>query len=265
MCGAYYDRVDPHFLMRTWAHNLELSTLAELGPLGLLALGWLLFAAFRLVLRSASPYALGGLATLCAWLTIAQFHDVIYDTKVTYALWFALALAAGGVARPVPAAPAPRVASGKRSQRRQDRRRPELDDDAVHRGAEEPVQRMRLQQVDGNVGGGGEQERKTERPAPPLAQDEEEHQQLGHQPKREVLEEDDAPQREQDELSPPAQVESARDEPAAVEKRSESLGSCTVSLKPTKSAPRGRKPARNQSGARSSRNSQRSAAKRQPA
>jgi O-antigen ligase len=93
VCGAYYDRVDPHFFMRTWAHNLELSTLAELGPLGLLALLWLLFAAFRLVLRSASPYALGGLAALCAWLTIAQFHDLLYDTKVMYALWFALALA----------------------------------------------------------------------------------------------------------------------------------------------------------------------------
>ncbi|HEY6910701.1 MAG TPA: O-antigen ligase family protein, partial [Myxococcales bacterium] len=93
VCGAYYDRVDPHFLMRTWAHNLELSTLAELGPLGLLALFWLLFAAFRLALRSASPYALGGLAALCAWLTIAQFHDLLYDTKVMYALWFALALA----------------------------------------------------------------------------------------------------------------------------------------------------------------------------
>ena len=83
--------------MRTWAHNLELSTLAELGPLGLLALFWLLFAAFRLVLRSTSPYAVGGLAALLAWLTIAQFHDVIYDTKVMYALWFALAL---GQARP---------------------------------------------------------------------------------------------------------------------------------------------------------------------
>jgi O-antigen ligase len=95
VCGAYYDRVDPHFFMRTWAHNLELSTLAELGPLGLLALFWLLLAAFRLVLRSASPCAPGGLAALLAFLTIAQFHDVIYDTKVMYALWFALALAAG--------------------------------------------------------------------------------------------------------------------------------------------------------------------------
>ena len=103
VCGAYYDRVDPHFFMRTWAHNLELSTLAELGPLGLLALFWLLLAAFRLALRSASPYALGAFAALCAWLTIAQFHDVIYDTKVMYALWFALALAQAASPRSPPA------------------------------------------------------------------------------------------------------------------------------------------------------------------
>ncbi|HEY6912759.1 MAG TPA: O-antigen ligase family protein, partial [Myxococcales bacterium] len=94
VCGAYYDRVDPHFVMRTWAHNLELSTLAELGPVGLFALFWLLFTAFRMLLRSASPYAPGALAALCAWLAIAQFHDLVYDTKVMYALWFALALAA---------------------------------------------------------------------------------------------------------------------------------------------------------------------------
>jgi O-antigen ligase len=93
VCGAYYDRVDPHFFMRTWAHNLFLSTLAEMGPLGLVALLWLLYSAFRLALRSASRFAPGALAALCAWLMIAQFHDVIYDTKVTYALWFALAAA----------------------------------------------------------------------------------------------------------------------------------------------------------------------------
>jgi O-antigen ligase len=90
--GPYYDRVDPHFFMRTWAHNLELSTLAEMGPVGLAALFWLLFAAARLALRSTSPFALGALAALAAWLTIAQFHDVLYDTKVMYALWFSLAL-----------------------------------------------------------------------------------------------------------------------------------------------------------------------------
>jgi O-antigen ligase len=94
VCAAYYDRVDPHFYMRTWAHNLELSTLAEMGPLGLLALTWLLVAAARMLLRSASPLATGALAAFAAWLTIAQVHDVLYDTKVMYALWFALALGA---------------------------------------------------------------------------------------------------------------------------------------------------------------------------
>jgi O-antigen ligase len=91
--GPYYDRVDPHFFMRTWAHNLELSTLAEMGPLGLVALFWLLIAAIRMLLRSASPFVPGALATLAAWFTIAQAHDVLYDTKVMYALWFSLALA----------------------------------------------------------------------------------------------------------------------------------------------------------------------------
>jgi len=93
VCGSYYDRVDPGFFMRTWAHNLELSTLAETGPLGLLTLLWLLVAALRMVLRSASPFAVGGLAALAAWFTMAQVHDVLYDTKVMYALWFALAVA----------------------------------------------------------------------------------------------------------------------------------------------------------------------------
>jgi O-antigen ligase len=94
VCGRYYDRVDPRFFMRTWAHNLELSTLAETGPPGLLALLWLLGAAVRMLLRSTSPFALGGLAALAAWFTMAQVHDVLYDTKVMYALWFSLALGA---------------------------------------------------------------------------------------------------------------------------------------------------------------------------
>ena len=92
VCGAYYDRVDPGFVMRTWAHNLELSTLAEMGPLGLLAIFWLLFSAARMLLRSASRFASGSLAALAAWFTMAQAHDLLYDTKVMYALWFALAL-----------------------------------------------------------------------------------------------------------------------------------------------------------------------------
>jgi O-antigen ligase len=93
--GRYYDRVDPGFGMRTWAHNLELSTLAEMGPLGLLALFWLFgAAAVALVrrIRDGSGLALGGLAALAALFVIGQAHDVIYDTKVMYALWLALGL-----------------------------------------------------------------------------------------------------------------------------------------------------------------------------
>jgi O-antigen ligase len=106
VCNRYYDRVNPGFPMRTWAHNLELSTLAEMGPLGLLAVLWLFgWAAVALarrciqytVYRSAEfgdshGLALGGLAALVAWLTIAQVHDVLYDNKVMYALWLALGL-----------------------------------------------------------------------------------------------------------------------------------------------------------------------------
>ncbi len=91
-CAPYYDRVDPAFPMRTWAHNLELSALAEMGPLGLGALVWLVVAACRALLRGGRSQAMGGLAALTAWLVIGQAHDVLYDTKVMYALWLALGI-----------------------------------------------------------------------------------------------------------------------------------------------------------------------------
>jgi O-antigen ligase len=100
--GPYYDRVDPSFPMRTWAHNTELSLLAEAGPLGLLALIWVAVAAARPLLRTlrgAAPeqareraLALGALAALAAIAVIGQVHDVLYDTKVMYPVWFAAAL-----------------------------------------------------------------------------------------------------------------------------------------------------------------------------
>ena len=93
VCGAYYDRVDPAFPMRTWAHNLELSTLAETGPFGLAAILWLFVAAAVALWRSDDPLATGGLAALLAFLAITQTHDLLYDTKVMYALWFALGTA----------------------------------------------------------------------------------------------------------------------------------------------------------------------------
>jgi hypothetical protein len=94
VCGRYYDRDNPAFWMRTWAHNLELSTLAETGPLGLLAMLWLLSTAAVALRRRmrAGSLALGGLAALAALFVIAQTHDVLYDTKVMYALWLALGL-----------------------------------------------------------------------------------------------------------------------------------------------------------------------------
>jgi putative inorganic carbon (hco3(-)) transporter len=97
VCGEYYDRVDKTFFMRTWAHNLELSTLAETGPLGLLALLWLFGSSALLLWRKRS---VGGLAALVAFLAIAQAHDVLYDNKVMYALWLAVALGASAGSPP---------------------------------------------------------------------------------------------------------------------------------------------------------------------
>ncbi len=95
VCSRYYDRVDPSFFMRTWAHCSPLSLLAETGPLGLLAALWLAVAAVRALstnLREGSPYALGALAALAGLFTAGLAHDLIYDTKVMYPLWLALAL-----------------------------------------------------------------------------------------------------------------------------------------------------------------------------
>ena len=103
--SRYYDRLDPSFGMRTWAHNLELSTLAEMGPLGLLALLWLFGAAAAALVRRRSSLAVGGLAALVALFVIGQAHDVIYDTKVMYALWLVLGLSLAASPEPPPATP----------------------------------------------------------------------------------------------------------------------------------------------------------------
>jgi O-antigen ligase len=96
VCGAYYDRVDPGFYMRTWAHNTELSMLAETGPVGLAVFLWLGVAAAAALwkrVRAGDGLAVGGAAAAVALAVIAQAHDVFYDTKVMYALWLALAVA----------------------------------------------------------------------------------------------------------------------------------------------------------------------------
>src|SRR5262249_48485324 len=102
--GPYYDRVDPSFPMRTWAHNMELSLLAETGPAGLLAGFWVALAAALALWRrvpggraappevEARALALGALAAGAAIVVVGQVHDVLYDTKVMYPVWFAMAL-----------------------------------------------------------------------------------------------------------------------------------------------------------------------------
>ena len=95
VCGLYYDRVDPTFYMRTWAHNSELSLLAETGPVGLIALIWIAAAAAASLwrrVRAGDGFALGALAAAAALAVFAQVHDVVYDTKVMYALWLAVAV-----------------------------------------------------------------------------------------------------------------------------------------------------------------------------
>ena len=111
VCGRYYDQVDPTFGMRTWAHNLELSTLAETGPLGLLAMLWILGAAALALRRRmrAGGLALGGLSALAAFFVIAQAHDVLYDTKVMYGLWLVLGLSLSPAEGPSPGSPPARA------------------------------------------------------------------------------------------------------------------------------------------------------------
>jgi O-antigen ligase len=104
VCQRYYDRVDAAFPMRTWAHNSILSLWAETGPLGLLALGFLLVQIIRALQRAArdgGAFTPGAMAAGLALFVTAQVHDVIYDSKVMYPLWFALALGLQpGLSRP---------------------------------------------------------------------------------------------------------------------------------------------------------------------
>ena len=104
--GPYYDRREPSFTMRTWAHDMPLSIWAEAGPFGLFAYLWLFCAVIGLTfagLRSSSPVRRGlcagaGLGA-CAFFVVSLFHDALYDGEVAYNLFFALGLAAVAWAR----------------------------------------------------------------------------------------------------------------------------------------------------------------------
>ena len=70
--------------------------LAETGPWGLASLCWLAIAAARALsrrIRAGDGLAVGGAAAATALAVIGQVHDVLYDTKVMYALWLALGVA----------------------------------------------------------------------------------------------------------------------------------------------------------------------------
>ncbi len=104
--GPYYDRLEPSFVMRTWAHDMPLSLWAEAGPLGLFAYLWLFCAVVGLVLtglRASTPTRRGlltgaGLGA-CAFFVVALFHDALYDGEVAYNLIFGLGLSAVAFAR----------------------------------------------------------------------------------------------------------------------------------------------------------------------
>jgi O-antigen ligase len=95
ICSRYYDRIDPTFPMRTWAHNSILSLWAETGVPGIAALGYLCLRIARALLarlRAGGMLSAGALAAALSWAVVAQAHDLIYDSKVMYPLWLALAL-----------------------------------------------------------------------------------------------------------------------------------------------------------------------------
>ncbi len=113
--GPYYDRFNPAFPMRTWAHNMPLSMLCETGPLGLFAFLWLLGAGLGLALealrhKSGLPtwrgLCFGGALATLGFSVVSAFHDALYDGQVGYNLFFSLGLAAwAGVQFRSPAAP----------------------------------------------------------------------------------------------------------------------------------------------------------------
>jgi lipopolysaccharide transport system permease protein len=99
--GPYYDRRDPAFPMRTWAHDMPLSLLAECGPLGLFGYIWIFCAWIWMTFwrgRPKDPWSaglsLGSLLGGLAFFTLSLFHDALYDGEVAYNLSFSLALGA---------------------------------------------------------------------------------------------------------------------------------------------------------------------------
>lgn len=100
MHAAYYDPVDPTFAMRSQAHNLLLTFLVEMGPLGVL----MLLGLAVVVLREAAcrgdegsgDQALARAAgvALVALFGISMFHDPLYQAIEAHAFFVPVALLA---------------------------------------------------------------------------------------------------------------------------------------------------------------------------
>ncbi|MFN7133945.1 MAG: O-antigen ligase family protein, partial [Myxococcales bacterium] len=104
VAGPYYDRVDPLFPMRTWAHDMPMTLLAETGIGGLFCWIWMLIAAAAVGWRElrrrdglARAIRLGALAGAAAFVSYGLFHDVLYDGESALTMFFlaGLACAAG--------------------------------------------------------------------------------------------------------------------------------------------------------------------------
>jgi O-antigen ligase len=92
VAAPYYDRADPTFPMRTWAHDTFLSMLAEVGPLGVALYLWLWLSvglAAWPALKCRDPQALGLAAGVLGVHVAGLFHDVLYDGEVAFALFLA--------------------------------------------------------------------------------------------------------------------------------------------------------------------------------
>lgn len=106
VAGPYYDRVDPLFPMRTWAHDMPLTLLAETGPAGLLCWIWMLAAASLVAWRglrrsegTSRAIRLGALAALAGFVMHGMFHDVLYDGEAAIAMFFFAGLACAPLER----------------------------------------------------------------------------------------------------------------------------------------------------------------------
>ncbi len=106
VAGPYYDRHDPLFPMRTWAHDMYLTLLVETGIAGLIAYLWIFAAVIALARRGLAEDSpewrsarLGALGATAALLGVSLFHDVLYDGEVAMTLFFLAGLALSDLSR----------------------------------------------------------------------------------------------------------------------------------------------------------------------